>query len=166
MPLQRPYCDPAHQRGGSDLGKPPVFGYNYESVTLTEATVANPGVAYPLAVTRPTSGIFNPPIPVSIVGLWLASSIENPSGVDAGVFVGKIQGSQIDLSGAPKLYFQHVSRSINTISRTGGLSFGEYAGLNLGGSEAFGVYLSGSDAGIRITYALTITYITNFTFAG
>lgn len=169
--MNRPYCEAGGQSGAiRAIEKPPVFGYNYDSITLTEPAVVNPGVAYPQGVTRPL-GIFSPKQPIVIVGLWLASSIVNPAGVDSGVFVGKLRGQpdanndlQISLSNAPSMYFQHISRSVNTISRTGGLAFGEQSGLYIGSGEQFGVYLSGSDAGLEITYALTVTYITSFKY--
>lgn len=161
-------CGISSSPSSRPIEKPPVFSYNYESITLTEAAVANPGVAYPLAVARTVSGLYIPRQPITIVGLWLASSIVNPAAVDSGVFVGKVKQNnpagapQASMSDASGIYFQHISRSDNTISRTGGLAFGEQSGLYLGSGEAFGVYLSGSDAGLEITYALTITYITAF----
>lgn len=140
--------------------KPPVEGFNYNSVILTEV-VTNPAVAYPLATITALS-TFTFSVRSSIAGLWLATSIINPAAVPVGVFVGKInrQKTVIDLTKAANLYFQHISQSLNTISRTGGMSFGEQSGLIMNTDEQFGVYVSGSDAGISIMYALSIAWIT------
>lgn len=140
--------------------KPPIDGYNYNSVILTEL-VANPAQVYPLATTT-TLSVFRLPVKSSIVGLWLATSIVNPNAVSCGVFVGKInqQKTIIDLSKASNLYFQHISKSGNTISRTGGLAFGEQSGLSINTDEQIGIYLSGSDASLQILYALSIVWIT------
>jgi hypothetical protein len=143
------------------MEKPPIDGYNYNSVILTEL-VSNPGQAYPLATTTTTS-VFRFPVKSSIVGLWLATSIVNPNAVSCGAFVGKINQEKtvIDLGKAANLYFQHISKSANTISRTGGLAFGEQSGLNVNTDEQIGVYLTGSDASLQILYALSIVWITS-----
>jgi len=147
----------------SSQEKPPAYAYNYNSVLITETKVL-PGVAFPQAISRPGS-IFKFPSPAAIVGLWLATSMTNPNADTVGVYVGKIGQTQagtpaaIDLRFANNIYFQHISIATNTISRTGGLSFGEFSGLNINSGELFGCYLTGADAAVQISYALSVIWI-------
>lgn len=155
----------------SVIEKPPAFGYNYNSTLITE-TKKLPGVAFPLATTTPgpvpagSTYIF--PTNAAIVGLWLATSMTNPNADTVGVYVGKLGAQRaagagnvttIDLRFATNIYFQHISISTQTISRTGGLSFGEFSGLIINSGEQFGCYLTGTDAAVQISYALSIVWI-------
>ncbi len=155
----------------SQQEKPPAFGYNYNSVLITETKIL-PGVAFPQAVTTPgptpNGSIYTFPTNAAIVGLWLATSMTNPNADTVGVYVGKIgaainpgagQVANLNLHFANNIYFQHISISTQTISRTGGLSFGEFSGLLINAGEQFGCYLTGTDAAVQISYALSIIWI-------
>lgn len=118
----------------------------------------NPGVAFTLA-TVPAAGAFLFDQPVIIAALWLATTIENPNAVVAAVAVGRISETLTDLNRASQLFFQHISASPNTIARTGGFAFGENSGLLINPGDRFGVYVSGNDAALAISYMLNIVYL-------
>lgn len=141
------------------LDKAPSQGYNYNSTLLAETKIL-PNIAFPKATTTANS-VFTFPVPAAIVGLWLASSLTNPNGDTVGVFAGKVSAgtAQLTIPNAANIFFQHISISTNTISRTGGLSFGEYSGLQMNSGEQFGCYLTGLDAAVLVTYALSIVWI-------
>jgi hypothetical protein len=150
------FCRPAAVFNAAP-DRPPVTGYNYQSIMLAEAA-GNPAVAFPVGIV-PAAGRYTFNTPVTIAALWLATTIVNPAGVLAAVAVGKNNNDRLELNLASQLFFQHVSASSNTISRTGGFAFGENNGLLMNAGDAFGVYVSGSDAGLAITYMLNIVYI-------
>lgn len=153
------FCAPIRSGVPGSVGtdRPDVQGYTYQSVMLAEE-VGNPGVAFTTAIVPPAgSYIFSDP--VIIAAMWLATTIVNPTAVVAAVAVGKNREGTTDLNRASQLFFQHITASPNTISRTGGFAFGENNGLLINPGDSFGVYVSGNDASLEVTYMLNIVYL-------
>jgi hypothetical protein len=147
---------------------PTHTAYSYRTATLLvngDTSLASAFAVWPLAVK---AARFQFPSPCYLAGLWLSTSMANPTPVKIGVWIASQLGLMdvatgtefISLAGAQNVWLTHISRNVVTTSKSSGIGW-EIPNMPLfAAGETLTIWCTnGNDAGVKIDVTLTLFMI-------
>jgi hypothetical protein len=139
---------------------------NYKSATIFIDGTTNLAHALAIAPLAIRVGAFTFPSASYLAGIWLSTTILNPTPVFAGIHVGSLQGAlssgqeYITTDGAQNLWHHHISRNATTATKSTGIGWELQEMPYFGQGDFIKLWQSnGNDANVHIDVICSIIYL-------